>query len=76
MNTFPTIPEVLADPCASYWLKDALRSAVRRDIVDAINDAETLVSLLTARLESITRSINGHSWNEQLSHASPRNKVP
>jgi hypothetical protein len=31
------IPEVLADPCASYWLKDALRSAVRRDIVDAIN---------------------------------------
>jgi hypothetical protein len=70
------IPEVLADPCASYWLKDALRSAVRRDIVDAINDAETLVSVLTARLESITRSTNGHSRNEQLGHASPRNEVP
>jgi len=52
MNTLPTIPEVLADPCTSYWLKDALRSATRRDIIDALNDAETLVDLLTARLES------------------------
>ena len=33
----PTIPEVLADPAASYWLKDALRSALKRDPVDAAN---------------------------------------
>jgi hypothetical protein len=43
----------------SYWLKDALRSAMRRDIVDAVNDAEFLAELLRVRLESIMRSTNG-----------------
>jgi hypothetical protein len=58
MNTLPTIPEVLADPCTSYWLKDALRSAMRRDIVDALNDADFLADQLTARLESaLTQSV-------------------
>jgi len=54
MNTLPTIPEVLADPCASYWLKDALRSAVRRDIVDAINDAEALLAILQDRFDKLS----------------------
>lgn len=53
MNKLPTIPEVLADPSASDWLKSALRSAMRRDIVDALNDAGFLADLLTARLESV-----------------------
>lgn len=29
----------LNDPATSYWLKDAIRSALKRDSVDAINDA-------------------------------------
>lgn len=44
-----TIEEVLSDPCASDWLKDALRSALERDVVDAANDAEVLSDLLIAR---------------------------
>jgi len=54
VNPLPTIPEVLADPCASYWLKDALRSAVRRDIIDAINDAETLLAILQDRFDKLS----------------------
>jgi hypothetical protein len=47
------IAEVLADPAASFWLKDALRSALLRDPVDAANDAETLARLLGQRCEAI-----------------------
>jgi hypothetical protein len=54
MSLLPTIPEVLADAAASYWLKDALRSAVRRDIVDAINDAETLLAILQDRFDKLS----------------------
>jgi hypothetical protein len=42
----------LASAATSSWLKDALRSAVRRDPVDAANDAELLASLLAARCSS------------------------
>jgi hypothetical protein len=52
--SFPTIPEILADPCSSYWLKDALRSAVRRDIVDALNDAEALIAILQDRFDKLS----------------------
>jgi hypothetical protein len=45
---------ILNDPCASYWLKDALRSAVRRDIVDAVNDAETLLASLQDRFDKLS----------------------
>ena len=44
-----TIPKVLVDPAASFWLKDALRSALQRDPVDAANDAEVLATLLRDR---------------------------
>jgi hypothetical protein len=54
MNTFPTIPKVLADPTASRWLKDALHSAMRRDIVDAINDAEALLAILQDRFDKLS----------------------
>ena len=49
------IAEVLADPAASFWLKDALRSALLRDPVDAANDAEILAQLLDQRCEAILR---------------------
>ena len=40
------VQKVLADPTASYWLKDALAAAMARDPVDAANDAEVLARIL------------------------------
>ena len=42
------------DPGTSYWLAQNLRTMLRTfDPVDAVNDAEILLSVLTARLEEI-----------------------
>jgi hypothetical protein len=49
----PSIDEVLVDPAASFWLKMALRSALRRDPVDAAHDAEILAQLLGQRCDAI-----------------------
>ena len=49
----PSIDEVLADPAASLWLKTALRSALRRDPVDAAHDSEILAQLLGQRCDAI-----------------------
>ena len=48
----PTIDEVLADPAASHWMKDALRSALARDPVDVANDAAFLCALLDKRADA------------------------
>jgi len=42
----PTLDEILVDPAASFWLKSAIRSALRRDPIDAANDAEMLTKLI------------------------------
>jgi hypothetical protein len=42
----PSTVQVLGDPAASFWLKDALQSALQRDPVDAANDADVLARLL------------------------------
>ena len=47
------IAEVLSDAATSAWLKAALRDAVRRDPVDALNDALLLASLLEAHLREV-----------------------
>jgi hypothetical protein len=47
------IEQVLSDPTASFWLKDALRSAITRDPVDAANDAEVLFRLVDERCHKI-----------------------
>jgi hypothetical protein len=44
---------VLSDPSASFWLKEALCSALDRDPVDAVNDAEVLFRLLDKRCRKI-----------------------
>jgi hypothetical protein len=44
------ITEVLADAATSKWLKTSLRDALRRDPVDALNDALVLAALLEAHL--------------------------
>ena len=48
-----SIRETLDSPCTSTWLKDALRSALRRDCVDASHDAEVLAMLLSARADEM-----------------------
>lgn len=47
--SLPTIQQVIASPCTSYWLKDALKSALDRDCVDAARDAELLAAILSRR---------------------------
>ncbi len=51
----PAIARVLSDPCASFWLKNALRAALIRDPVDAANDAEVLFRLLDDWCREILR---------------------
>lgn len=46
----PTVEEVMRDQAASQWLKSALRTALERDPVDALNDALLLAGLLEERL--------------------------
>jgi hypothetical protein len=45
--------QVLADPTASAWLKSALRALESRDPIDALNDAEKLVSILETQLDEL-----------------------
>lgn len=49
----PMCENILDDPAASFWLKNALRSALDRDPVDALNDAELLVVALKERLNFV-----------------------
>lgn len=49
MNPDPN-PALFDDPAASFWLKNALKTALQRDPVDALNDAQILVELLQAHL--------------------------
>ena len=55
----PHIEDVLGDPAASFWLKDALHSALTRDPVDAANDAEVLARLLDRRCRKILANLEG-----------------
>ncbi|GAN80409.1 hypothetical protein [Acidocella aminolytica] len=47
------INAVMTDPAASGWIKAALEGALHRDPVDAMNDAEFLLAVLTRRLNNI-----------------------
>ena len=49
----PEIETVLQDPAASYWLKNALNSALQRDACDVVQDSAILAHLLQSRLERI-----------------------
>ena len=48
-----TVEEVIRDEAASAWLKTALRAALERDPVDALNDALALAAALEGRLRSV-----------------------
>ncbi len=45
-----SVTGLLDDPSASSWLKSALRSALERDVVDALNDALVLAEVLDVQL--------------------------
>jgi hypothetical protein len=48
-----TVDKVLNDPSVSYWLKNALTTALNNDPVDAVNDAELLLAALKKNLEAV-----------------------
>lgn len=52
------INAVIASPGTSSWLKAALEDSLRRDCVDAANDAEALSDLLSRRCNAIQQSQN------------------
>ncbi len=52
----PSPSEVVADYSASFWVKDALRSALKRDPVDAANDAAVLARVLDERAKAMRGS--------------------
>lgn len=45
------IKSTLSSATVSYWLKNALRAALERDLLDASVDADELAYLLRARLD-------------------------
>ena len=49
----PAVEEVMSDESASDWLKAALKTALERDPVDALNDALALAAALEGRLRSV-----------------------
>ena len=44
---------ILNNYSTSYWLQAAIKKSESRDILDALNDAETLVEILKIRLNKI-----------------------
>lgn len=52
----PTFEQVLQNPGTSYWLRNAIGASLKRDPVDAANDAELLSLLLARRRDEILKS--------------------
>jgi hypothetical protein len=50
------IRQILSGPATSQWLKNALTTALDRDPVDAVNDAELLAMVLGHRAEQISEA--------------------
>ena len=53
-QAIPPIDDLLASPEISFWLKDAIRANLKRDPVDALNDAELLANVMKRRLEQLS----------------------
>jgi hypothetical protein len=45
--------DMITDKATSEWLKTALTSALKRDSVDALNDALALAGILEERLRTV-----------------------
>jgi hypothetical protein len=48
-----TLPEILADPSISSWLKDAIKMAYEQDPLDALRDAHRLLKMLGERYTQV-----------------------
>jgi hypothetical protein len=46
---------ILDHPHVSAWLKESVRSAIKRDPVEALNDAELLLQLIRTRTVAIVQ---------------------
>ena len=57
MTVDDEIRAVMECASSSLWLRDALTSALKRDSVDATNDAERLSELLSRRCDWLWRSM-------------------
>ena len=53
MPTDDEIKRLVEDPSISFWLRDALLSALNRDPVDAANDAGLLAMVLDKRAATL-----------------------
>lgn len=47
----PDVHELLSRPDVSFWLKKAIKDNENRDPLDALNDAELLLSVQRARVK-------------------------
>lgn len=54
MDTVDYEQEVMNDPSTSYWLREQIEKSKERDILDLLNDTESLVLILKARLKAMT----------------------
>jgi hypothetical protein len=61
LQQLPTIEQIVADPAASYWLKDALKQAVTRDPLDALHDAITLTTILRRNVDALNAARHSHA---------------
>jgi hypothetical protein len=52
-NSMVSLEYVMHNGATSYWLKNALSSALERDPIDSANDAELLAQLLSAHCASV-----------------------
>jgi len=55
MENGPTIEQLLESQSGSYWLKDALRASLKRDLLDAYYDAQLLADALKVRLDNLSK---------------------
>lgn len=58
MESIPTTEALLAAPCITHWLKNAIRELGQRDPIDALDDAEILAEWSRARLAAIQASFS------------------
>ncbi len=47
----PAISRVLSDPATSSWLEDAIRSALHRDPLVSLQEAERFLTLMQERAD-------------------------
>jgi hypothetical protein len=43
--TTETIRRILNSPCTSYWLREAIKTSLDRDSLDALRDAQILLKI-------------------------------